>query len=115
MKIRIYSNVPKRLREPFSAVAILRELMGQMREKEVATIEKKDWYLTVNPARLYATSTTYHGSEYTFSLRQDAQNFYLMKVKNPISYQDKNGNWHIRNEWADSKITYKIIKKDEQE
>ena len=84
--------------------------MAKMKLGEVAQIKKKDWQAKNDPAGTYEVVIYRKQAEYKFSQRRDENNWYIMKVKNPICYKDKQGHWRTRNDWKDPKTKFKIIK-----
>ena len=112
MKIFIYKETPKKQEKPNYA-PLLDQLMNEMKEGEVAQINKKDWLIKTDPRSLWEARNLYKKDKsYAFSLRQDKNSFFLMKVKYPIDEYNHTLKKYIRrNDWANPKITLEIVKK----
>ena len=80
--------MPKELKESNpSHLQTLKDLMEKMRVNQIAVIPKEEWKIKTKPWKEYCTYCVDKRKKYTFSGRQDKDNYYLMKVKFPISVE----------------------------
>lgn len=87
--MKITNIIPKFIRghEQSSKIGKLKKLMDEMEVGQVAIISKKEWGIKTKPFQTWQSYRTQKNLKHTFSGRQDDKNYYLMKVKFPISVE----------------------------
>jgi len=86
--MKILNKIPELVKQSqTSYIGQLRGWMEKMKENQVLLIPKSEWKIKTPPNSVWGSYCIYRNPKYTFSGRQDKDNWYLMKVKYPISVE----------------------------